>query len=98
MSVSVGMSPRSDEPLKKLSVNGQTQYEVKHNGKRCELHVGSLGLQLFRGGKPTESVLFKDMDGWHAVTADGDSSKGRASDEVTLVHSVALLSHLYAVI
>eukprot|EP01046_Picozoa_sp_COSAG06_P012102 COSAG06_NODE_699_length_12972_cov_41.323390_6_plen_1445_part_00 len=64
MSVSVGLSPKNDEPLKKLTVNGQTQYEVKQGSKRLELQVGSLALQLFKGGKPTDNILYKDMAGW----------------------------------
>ena len=45
-------------------VTGQTTYEVRQGSKRLELVVGSMALQVSKGGKPVESILYKDMVGW----------------------------------
>ncbi len=45
-------------------VTGQTTYEVRQGSKRLELVVGSMALQVSKGGKPVESILYKDMAGW----------------------------------
>ena len=46
------------------SVTGQTTYEARQGSKRLELVVGSMALQVSKGGKPVESILYKDMAGW----------------------------------
>ena len=43
---------------------GQTTYEARQGSKRLELVVGSMALQVSKGGKPVESILYKDMAGW----------------------------------
>ena len=43
---------------------GQTTYEARQGSKRLELVVGSMALQVSKGGKPVENVLYKDMAGW----------------------------------
>ena len=45
-------------------VTGQTTYEARQGSKRLELVVGSMALQVSKGGKPVESILYKDMAGW----------------------------------
>ena len=45
----------------------QKMYDVKQGRTQMQLQVGSLGLQLFKGGKLVDSVLFKDMASWIAT-------------------------------
>ena len=41
------------------------QYDVKTGGKKYQLSVGGMGLQLFDSkGKPTDTFLYKVMAGW----------------------------------
>eukprot|EP01045_Picozoa_sp_COSAG04_P061257 COSAG04_NODE_31365_length_257_cov_0.651899_1_plen_85_part_11 len=45
-------------------LGGIKQYEVKKGSKKMQAQVGSMGLQLFSGGKPADNYLFKSMRGW----------------------------------
>jgi hypothetical protein len=46
------------------NVFGQTMYDVKQGRSKLQLQVGSMALQVFKGGKPVDNYLYKDMGGW----------------------------------
>jgi hypothetical protein len=40
---------------------------VKQGRKtKLQLQVGSMALQVFKGGKPIENIMYQKMDGWLA--------------------------------
>ena len=45
-------------------LGGIKQYEVKKGSKKMQAQVGSMGLQLFAGGKPADNYLYQSMAGW----------------------------------
>ena len=48
-----------------------TQYDIKKGGKKYQLSVSGMGLQLFDSkGKPTENYLYKSMEGWRENNGD----------------------------
>eukprot|EP01046_Picozoa_sp_COSAG06_P012099 COSAG06_NODE_699_length_12972_cov_41.323390_3_plen_183_part_00 len=60
-------------------------YAVKQGSKKLELQVGSMALQVFKGGKPVENILYKDMLGWAEMSGGGGLEIELSDDRVLQV-------------
>jgi hypothetical protein len=46
------------------AITGIVSYDVKQGRSKLQLQVGSMALQVFKGGKPVDNMLYKDMASW----------------------------------
>ena len=46
------------------ALTGTVSYDVKQGRTNLQLQVGTMALQVFKGGKPVDNILFKDMKNW----------------------------------
>ena len=61
------LGPESDPEatgMTKDEVTGIVSYYVKQGRTKLQLQVGSMALQVFKGGKPIDNILYKDMASW----------------------------------
>jgi hypothetical protein len=68
---------------------GVQQYDVKRNGKKLELQVGSMGLQLFKSGKPFANYLYASMARWEGFPKDLVIEFVDGSKDVTIKTAMA---------
>jgi hypothetical protein len=50
--------------MTKDELTGIVSYDAKQGRTKLQLQVGSMALQVFKGGKPIDNILFKDMKNW----------------------------------
>jgi hypothetical protein len=67
-------------------------YAVKQGSKKLELQVGSMALQVFKGGKPVENILYKDMLGWAEMSGGGGLEIELSDDRVLQVRKQRLVT------
>ena len=70
-SSSNGGSDANRGPAPLSPAAGAQMYDVKKGSKKLQLSVGTMGLQLFAGGKPLENMLYAKMQGWAEDEAGG---------------------------
>lgn len=55
-------------------LTGIIMYNVKQGRSKLQLQVGTMGLQVFKGGKPIDNILFKDLTSWQVRCSSHCSS------------------------
>ena len=49
---------------------GDDTYDVKQGRTKLKMTVSAMGLQLFKGAKPVETLLYQNMRGWADENGD----------------------------
>ena len=68
------LDPDADQEaagITKDELTGVVSYDVQQGRTKLQLQVGSMALQVFKGGKPIENILFKDMKNWQVRNVVG---------------------------